>query len=306
MTEHPTDAPDWFQHYTTLPRNDHWITVAGASIHYQSWNAQDAKPGLLFVHGHAAHTHWWDFIAPAFVDDYRVAAMDMSGAGDSDHREAYSAKIFAEEIYSAARALGDNTVVVGHSLGGTMTRICGHIYGESLGGIVIVDANISRNRGSRTPPPMPRKKDRIYPTIESGARRFRLRPAQPAPADYILSYIAEHSLKQNATGFSFKLDPAVFAKMDEVSAQDLPDAVSMIKNLPCKSGFIYGEKSIFFPAENVAHLATLFPAQLIGGIPDAHHHLFLEQPLAFCNELGRILTETAKPDRALGLERPKL
>ena len=105
MTEHPTDAPDWFQQYTTLARNDHWITVAGARIHYQSWNDQEAKPGLLFVHGHAAHAHWWDFIAPAFIDNYKVAAMDMSGAGDSDHRDAYSARTFAEEI-SQARVQG--------------------------------------------------------------------------------------------------------------------------------------------------------------------------------------------------------
>ena len=151
MTEHPTDAPDWFQKYTTLARNDHWITVAGARIHYQSWNDQEAKPGLLFVHGHAAHAHWWDFIAPAFIDKYKVAAMDMSGAGDSDHRDAYSAMTFAQEIFTVAQALGEDTIVVGHSLGGTMTRICGHLYGDRLGGIVIVDSNISRSRGKRTP-----------------------------------------------------------------------------------------------------------------------------------------------------------
>ena len=185
MTEHPTDAPDWFQQYTTLARNDHWKTVAGARIHYQTWNDQEAKPGLLFVHGHAAHAHWWDFIAPAFIDKYKVAAMDMSGAGDSDHRDAYSARTFAQEIFTVAQALGEDTIVVGHSLGGTMTRICGHLYGDRLGGIVIVDSNISRARGKRAPLPMPRRKDRIYTSIETGMRRFRLRPAQPSPPAYI-------------------------------------------------------------------------------------------------------------------------
>ena len=288
-TRPQTTPPNWFDAYTTLPRIDHQITVAGAQIHYQTWNDHDRKPSLLFVHGHAAHSHWWDFIAPAFIDDYCVAAMDMSGSGDSSHRDAYSARLFAEEIFRVAKKLGENTIVIGHSLGGTMTRVCAHLYGKELGGIVIIDSNISTGRGSRTPPPMPRKRDRIYPSIEAGARRFRLRPAQPAPPEYVLKYIAEHSLKPNGDGFSFKLDPAVFAKMNEASAGDLPDAVTMIKSLPCTAGFIYGERSVFFPEQNVAHLKTLFSDDLLEGIAGAHHHLFLEQPQAFCGALKRVL-----------------
>ena len=293
MKVHPTDAPDWFQNYTTLPRNDHWITVAGASIHYHSWNHDEAKPGLLFVHGHAAHAHWWDFIAPAFMDKYRVAAMDMSGAGDSDHRDTYSARVFAEEIYRVAQTLGDNTIIVGHSLGGTMTRVCGHLYGEHLGGIVIVDSNISSSRGKRSPPPMPRKKDRVYPSIESGMRRFRLRPAQPAPPEYVMRYIAEHSLGRTDTGYRFKLDPAVFAKMQE-PATELPNAVTMIREMVCPVGFIYGENSIFFPQENVERLKSLFAEDLLIGIPNAHHHLFLEQPENFCARAIDILERLGK------------
>ena len=294
MTEHPTDAPDWFQQYTTLARNDHWKTVAGARIHYQTWNDQEAKPGLLFVHGHAAHAHWWDFIAPAFIDKYKVAATDMSGAGDSDHRDAYSARTFAQEIFTVAQALGEDTIVVGHSLGGTMTRICGHLYGDRLGGIVIVDSNISRSRGKRTPLPMPRRKDRIYASIETGIRRFRLRPAQPSPPAYITHYIARHSLRQNNAGYSFKLDPAVFAKMNEVSVEALPDAVTMVSEMVCPAGFIYGEKSVFFPPENIKRLTSLFPQDLLTGIPDAHHHLFLQQPEKFCAALRNLLGNIRK------------
>jgi len=294
MNTPQTAVPDWFKTYTTLPRNDHWINVADASgidaaIHFQTWNEDKDKPGLLFVHGHAAHSHWWDFIAPAFMTNYRVAAMDMSGSGDSAHRSQYSARGFAEEIYRVALALGENTIVVGHSLGGTMTRICAHLYGSQLGSIVIVDSNISSSRGNRTPPPMPKKKDRIYPSLGSGMKRFRLRPAQPAPPAYISQYIAAHSLKETEGGFSFKLDPAVFAKMKEVAAEDFPDAVTMVKELKCPAGFIYGEQSIFFPAANVEVLKSIFPAHLLAGIQNAHHHLFLEQPRIFCEVLATML-----------------
>jgi pimeloyl-ACP methyl ester carboxylesterase len=300
-----TDVPDWFQAFTTLPRNDHSITVDDAAIHYQTWDqTQDqtrdqfqydhkSKQSLLFVHGHAAHSHWWDFIAPAFIENYRVAAMDMSGAGDSDHRDQYSARGFAEEIYQVARTLGEKTIVVGHSLGGTMTRVCGHLFGKDLGGIVIIDSNISSSRGNRTPPPMPKKKERVYPSLATGMRRFRLRPAQPPPADYVGQYIATHSLKESDAGYSFKLDPAVFAKMTQASAESLPDAVTMIKEMPCPVGFIYGEQSVFFPQVNVEQLKSLFAEDLLKGIADAHHHVFLDQPQAFCQELAAILSTLA-------------
>ena len=67
------NIPECFKDYTTLPRNNLFITVDGARIHYQQWNKNIDKQGLLFVHGYGAHCHWWDFIEPAFIDDYTVA-----------------------------------------------------------------------------------------------------------------------------------------------------------------------------------------------------------------------------------------
>ena len=49
--------------------------------------AISTRPGLLLVHGNAAHAYWWSFIAPLLARDYNVAAMDLSGMGDSGWRE---------------------------------------------------------------------------------------------------------------------------------------------------------------------------------------------------------------------------
>ena len=59
--------------------------VEGARVHYLRWGDK-ARPGLLLVHGNAAHAYWWSFIAPFLARDYNVAAIDLSGMGDSDWR----------------------------------------------------------------------------------------------------------------------------------------------------------------------------------------------------------------------------
>ena len=74
-------------------------------INYLTWS-DTGKPGLLFVHGHNAHSHWWDFIAPSFSENHQTVAMDMSGMGDSDHRDEYSNDLYAKEIVATADAAG--------------------------------------------------------------------------------------------------------------------------------------------------------------------------------------------------------
>jgi len=55
--------------------------------------AQAGKPGLLLVHGGFAHAHWWDFPSLLFFTDrYCVAAIDLSGMGDSGIVESIQAK----------------------------------------------------------------------------------------------------------------------------------------------------------------------------------------------------------------------
>lgn len=282
--------PDWFQHYVDVPRTSSFTNVDGARIHYQSWPSTTGHPGLLFVHGNGAHSHWWDFIAPAFADDFNVMAIDLSGSGDSDHRERYSATVFVDEIMAACRdSRYERPFLVGHSFGGSMTRIAGYLNGEQLGGIVLVDSVVAGNRGRRRPPRAPTSRTRYYETLEQAKKRFRLRPPQPCENAWILDYIAAHSLRHTDKGYRFKLDQALFSKMVEDSAVDLPDAVTMVRNIACPTGFIYGEQSRFFSAGDIATLASIFDPRLLIGIANAHHHVFLDQPLAFIEALQTVL-----------------
>ena len=95
------------------------LDVQGANINFFSWSREG--PGL-FVHGHNAHAGWWDFIAPFFKSKYKVVASDLSGMGDSDHREYYDCETYTEELIKVAQKnqLGAETVIVAHSFGGVL------------------------------------------------------------------------------------------------------------------------------------------------------------------------------------------
>src|SRR5436309_2221830 len=112
-------APAWFGDALAQAPERSLIPVAGANIELLTWG-EVGKPGLILVHGNSAHADWWSFIAPFLADQYRVAALSLSGMGDSDWRETYTFEGFASEIYDCAKAAGlyeakVKPIYIGHS-----------------------------------------------------------------------------------------------------------------------------------------------------------------------------------------------
>ena len=206
--------PTWFTDATAHPTTSHWCVSNGARIHYRTWDDADGdsagKQGLLFVHGGSAHSHWWDFIAPFFVKRYHVAALDLSGMGDSEHRGAYSMELSADELLdvcehagmllptaasAAAAAAPRLPIVVGHSFGGWVTLCAARTHGTRLGGVVVVDSPVrSAQMLAQMPPPPPQRPKRLYPTREAIIGRFSLLPPQPCENRFIMEHIARHSV----------------------------------------------------------------------------------------------------------------
>src|SRR3990172_10200242 len=75
--------PKWFQDAVAAPCERRRVNVDGCSIQYLRWG-DPAKPGIVLVHGGAAHAHWWSFLAPQLTGSYHVVAPDLSGHGDSE------------------------------------------------------------------------------------------------------------------------------------------------------------------------------------------------------------------------------
>ena len=272
--------PDWFWSAVETPSQEHTVEVDECDVFYRTWG-EPSKPPLLLIHGMNAHSRWWDFIAPQLMDEYRIAAMDLSGMGDSDYRYAYDAEIYAREIVGVCddAGIGNDVVVVGHSFGGMMAAKAAKAFPERFGALVLVDSGI-RAPDEPVPaegPVMGGGRAKVYPNREVAEERFRLFPPQPCANRYILTYIARHSLMRVDGGWAWKFDEELPLTLK--GGERYPEDYT---GLMLPAGIVYGERSASCSKQTVAYTAELIPGDVpVVEVPDAQHHVFLDEPVVF-------------------------
>lgn len=293
-------APEWFRDNIAMKPDEGHVTVDGARIHWLAWG-DTGKPGLLFVHGGRAHARWWAPFAPFFAQTHRVAAIDLSGMGDSGHRTQYSMSNYVDELFAVCDAAGLNLagrpLFVGHSFGGYCVLAAVEHAGERLSGAVVVDSPImppdpdeGYNVRSAAGKPSDKKKIHAYADIAEPIARFRFLPNQPCEHLFLADYIARNGLKQIDTedggkGWVWKFDSAMGANFDIHFERDLFVAAR------CPLAFLYGEKSMFSNPEMLGHLKKAAAARSpFIMLPDAHHHLMMDQPIAFIGALRTLFS----------------
>jgi pimeloyl-ACP methyl ester carboxylesterase len=292
-------APRWFHEAVAAPFTERTLAVEGCDVHFLHWG-DVAKPGLVLVHGGAAHAHWWSFLAPLLTREYQVVALDLSGHGDSGRRDAYPREVWAREVMAVAEAAGfpGPPILVGHSMGGFVCITAAHLFGERLRGAIIVDSPIrrpdpeaeegARGRAFRNP--------KVYPDPETALAHYRLVPEQPCENRYLIDHIARHSLVKTNGGWTWKFDPEIFRKfMPRALHEILPGVRCRVALFAAEFGLVRGDVRAFMEELLERHAPFV-------EIPQAHHHLMLDQPLAFIAALRAILAdwEHSVPKRAVG------
>ena len=285
------DAPPaWFTQAISFPYQTREVEVAGCTLRYLVWGEPD-KPPLMLVHGGAAHAMWWSAHACELSHHYYVIAPDLSGHGDSGRRETYPIEMWAEEVMAIGEdaAAGRAPVLVGHSMGGLVSIVAAALYGaERLAGAIIVDAPVRRpdpesmeGKGGRA-----FREPKTYPDLETARAHFRLIPPQPCENGFIIDHIARHSLRQIAEGWTWKFDPRIFMRVSSTSVRDY------LVRVRCRVALMRGEFSAIVPPETGEYMRELLNrnAPLVE-IPQAHHHLILDQPLAFIAALRALLSD---------------
>ncbi len=293
-----SEEPSWFTTAIDDPPSEGHVDVAGASIHTLSWG-RSGNPGLVFVHGGAAHAHWWSFVAPLFTEHWHVVAFDLSGHGDSGRRDHYGHEMWAREVMEVADAAGfpGPPVVVGHSLGGMVTIQTAATYGDQLEGAVIVDAPVSRPSPEAEEGRTGRafRRPGVYGTEQEALAHFRLIPPQPASNDFLIDWIARHSIHETDAGWTWKFDPELFRG----TMVPLREQLASIR---CRVALITGELSVVVPPDTTEYMYELMGRVApVVAIPEAHHHLMLDQPLAFVAALRTLLADW---EHSVGFRRP--
>jgi len=283
-------APAWFERTVAAEPESAFVEVEGARIHYLRWGARD-RPGLLLVHGNAAHAYWWSFIAPFLAREYNVAAMDLSGMGDSQWRPDYSMEVFVQEQLAVCEAAGmfghgEPPIIVAHSFGGFVTMLTGALHGDRLAGTVIVDSPVNPPDRPGGPPKRVIKPHHIYPTMALALARFRLMPPQTCDNLYLVDWVGRRSLKAVEGGFTWKFDPAIWQRFS------IGDTAARLRATKCRIAIFRGENSVLMPPEIGEYMFKLLDrAAPVVTIPEAQHHVMLDQPLALVAALRALLAD---------------
>ena len=292
--------PAWFSNALAMAPEREWVEVDGACVEMLTWGEQ-GKPGLLFLHGNAAHADWWSFIAPLFAQDYRVAAFSWSGMGNSDWRDTYSIEGYANEIDEVAKAAGlfesdTKPIVIAHSFGSFPALLYAATRGDKLGGLVSMDTPIlspeqrleQGRRGRNADDLQPH---RVYPTMEGALTRFRLIPVQPCDNLYIVDYVARKSLTvtppsdPQGMGYTWCFDPFLWRELT------VGDPTQHVTAARCPLAFIRGAESVLMDDMVKRNIQELAPSGTpIFEIPHAHHHLMMDQPLGLVSGLRGLLS----------------
>jgi pimeloyl-ACP methyl ester carboxylesterase len=284
----PAPAPEWFCRAVALEPERSFVGVDGANIELLAWGAR-GQPGLLFLHGHAAHADVWRCIAPFFAGHFRVGALSWSGMGRSDWRADYHVDHWVAELMEGAAALGlfdapIAPVVVAHSAGAKPALITAARHGDRLSGLIVADSGFSGPPPAHRRTADRRRSHRIYPTLPQALSRFRFGPIQPCENLYIVDRIARDSLKQVEGGWVWRFDPGVWAWM----ATD--EAWSALAHPGCRLAMLVGEQSSVVTRQSADSLRNQAPpGSPYIVLPGAHHHLMVDQPLAFVTAIRAIL-----------------
>ena len=279
---------EWFNKSLLSTPTENFVEVEGAKIHYLTWG--DTKnPGLFFIHGFSANAHWWDFVAPAFTENYCIVAIDLSGSGDSDHRESYSQEMYAKEIKSVCDEMGwQSADFIAHSMGGSISLNATSIYPEIFKSLYLLDSivilppdkvrNFSSNRSMI-------RADFVYEDEASAIESFRLIPPQPCRNEFLLNHIAINSYKQTEEGWLLKSDGKM---MKTYQSKDLTETLMAIQ---CPIYIVYGLMSQIFTQEILDYTVYVgnIPPERVIGVPGTMHHLFVDDPLSVIEELKNLL-----------------
>jgi pimeloyl-ACP methyl ester carboxylesterase len=293
--------PEWFVSALRVPREEGYVEIDGARAHYFRWGDR-SKPKVLMTHGFLAHARCFAFIAPLLADDYDVVAFDLAGMGDSEMRGRADLLSRGREFGEIAGALdmfadGQKPTIVAHSFGAGAALTAVTQSPEAFSGVVVCDLMIMRPelleqywslRRSSPGSGDPDKASKRYPSYEAARKRYILSPPQPVGEPFLLDYMAYHSLRRQGSEWTWKFSTEVFRRSNK--PDEWLTVGERLVQAPGRKAIVHGGNSQLFTQDSVEYVRELGGSDIpIIAVPEARHHLMLDQPLAFVTALRSVL-----------------
>lgn len=275
-----------------LPPVDRDIIVNGLRIHYLDWGTR-GKPPLLLLHGIARTAHNYDHLAPHFVSDYHVIAVDMRGHGDSDwHPEgAYLVEDYVKDIEALVVQLQLRDIVLwGSSTGGRVAQVFAGTHPELVAAVIVEDVGperpkeVSEGRASRMV-----TEENGWASEDELVVHTKVR--HPLTPDATLRNFVRHGSKRRADGrIVWKRDPAITRGF-------IPTELwRFIRRIKAPITYILGGTSKIVPPQTQEELKRILPQVQITSMSGLGHYPSDESPAEFLAVADRFL-RSGNPER---------
>jgi pimeloyl-ACP methyl ester carboxylesterase len=253
------------------------FTINGLNLNCVDYGGE-GKPPILFVHGGSAHGHWWDFVAPHFVDGYHPLAMDLRGHGDSEWcaEWEYGTRHYIEDLDQLIDGWGFGApVLVGHSMGGHNTMVYATRHPDKIRAVIAIDSPtdypqqvLDLLRGYSERP------GRRFASLDEAVANFRMVPRETLAKKEVLDHVARHTFRQTSEGeWIHKLDRRTTIREPINIGGDLG-------NITCPALYVKVLKSQFPDLETARKMVAKMPRGKLAVLENSYHHAMLDNPLA--------------------------
>lgn len=273
------------------PYAEQFVPIDGLRLRVQDYG-RAGEPPLLCLHGGAANAHWYDFVAAGFTPDHHVRALDFRGHGDSDWDRSpapdYTYARHAADVHALTEALDlRDFILIGHSMGGMVASVYSATYPGRARALIVVDSNLVMTPqriaayqavGSR--------EGRAYADEEEFIAAYRVRPSGSTAAPEVLRHIARVSGRRFDDGrWRHKVDRKVYAD------RELVDRFALWDRIRIPALLMRAELSRRMSPEAVAEIRSRAPQVRLATVPDADHHITLDNPSGFVQAARAFLAQ---------------
>jgi pimeloyl-ACP methyl ester carboxylesterase len=256
------------------------LVVDGARISYRVW--RDAAPSranastVVLLHGNAARTEWWDAVAPGLSPAGDVIAVDLSGHGESQWKEAYDFSDWSREVVAVLEQEGstEDVILVGHSMGGLVSLKTAWDHPSSVRGVILLDTPFRRftakqqeKRVAIAARPLPR-----YETLDDAMDGFRTTPALVRRQDDVWDHVSRSSYRRDPDGWVLHFDPSLYARITDVDR--------FVRPFPRQTYLVRAEQGLITQQMLEEMLPCLPGEECLVTVPGVGHNFVLEYPSA--------------------------
>jgi pimeloyl-ACP methyl ester carboxylesterase len=271
------------------------------SLSVREWSRRGLP--LVMIHGLGDAGCIWNYLAIRLASQFRVAALDLRGHGDSDWdpEARYDTATFAADLTKAVGALGfDRMILIGHSLGADVAIRFAASHASRVAALIIVDFGPELQKQGI---------DEVLRNFAASPQSFTsieeytewLVERRPLADPAVLRQFARECLRRSGeNGWAPKADAAL-ATSSEISrfvSNDgrycNPELWPMLAQIRCPTLVIRGSGSGVLPVDVANRMVerTLWNSQL-ATVSAAGHAVMIDNPAEFSASVIRFLSGIA-------------